>query len=108
MTWPIRWYWAAATSFVAVYVTVLVWVLLTNGPLHPAFMRVRSAFGTFAAEYVVDLLWVLTPPFAVGLGTYEWLRRPARAREDYLRCLKCGYILKGLSEPRCPECGERI
>jgi rubrerythrin len=27
---------------------------------------------------------------------------------EYLRCLKCGYILKGLSEPRCPECGERI
>lgn len=24
------------------------------------------------------------------------------------RCRKCNYILRGLSEPRCPECGEPI
>ncbi len=24
------------------------------------------------------------------------------------RCRKCKYILRGLSEPRCSECGERI
>ncbi len=24
------------------------------------------------------------------------------------RCRKCSYILRGISEPRCPECGERI
>jgi len=24
------------------------------------------------------------------------------------RCRKCGYILRGISEPRCPECGESI
>lgn len=24
------------------------------------------------------------------------------------RCRKCRYILNGLSEPRCPECGEPI
>jgi hypothetical protein len=23
-------------------------------------------------------------------------------------CRRCGYILRGISEPRCPECGERI
>ncbi len=27
---------------------------------------------------------------------------------EHIRCLKCNYILKGLTEPRCPECGERI
>ena len=25
-----------------------------------------------------------------------------------LRCRKCHYILKGITEPRCPECEERI
>jgi len=25
-----------------------------------------------------------------------------------LRCRRCRYILRGLSEPRCPECGEPI
>src|SRR4026209_494990 len=24
------------------------------------------------------------------------------------RCCKCGYILRGITEPRCPECGERV
>lgn len=24
------------------------------------------------------------------------------------RCRKCGYILRGIREPRCPGCGERI
>ena len=24
------------------------------------------------------------------------------------RCRKCQYILRGITEPRCPECGERI
>lgn len=24
------------------------------------------------------------------------------------RCLQCGYILEGLPEPRCPECGRRF
>ena len=33
----------------------------------------------------------------------------ARARRDpENRCRRCGYILRGISEPRCPECGERI
>ena len=27
---------------------------------------------------------------------------------DETRCRKCGYILRGITEPRCPECGERI
>ena len=27
---------------------------------------------------------------------------------EHIHCLKCNYILKGLTEPRCPECGERI
>lgn len=24
------------------------------------------------------------------------------------RCRNCSYILRGITEPRCPECGERI
>ena len=24
------------------------------------------------------------------------------------RCRNCRYILRGISEPRCPECGEKI
>jgi hypothetical protein len=31
-----------------------------------------------------------------------------RRRDGETRCRRCGYILRGISEPRCPECGERI
>ncbi len=34
--------------------------------------------------------------------------RDAKRDLEHIHCLKCGYILKGLTEPRCPECGERI
>ena len=29
-------------------------------------------------------------------------------RDGECRCRKCGHILRGLSEPRCPECGAPI
>lgn len=33
-------------------------------------------------------------------------RLDALAERDAHRCRKCGYLLYGLPEPRCPECGE--
>ena len=33
---------------------------------------------------------------------------PREQMDGHTRCGKCGYILKGLTEPRCSECGERI
>jgi hypothetical protein len=38
-----------------------------------------------------------------ALMTIKWLRRRRRVRENC--CTKCGYDLRGLPEPRCPECG---
>ncbi len=37
-----------------------------------------------------------------------WRLTPPDAPDGHTRCGKCGYILKGLTEPRCSECGERI
>jgi len=31
-----------------------------------------------------------------------------RPEDHETRCRKCRYILRGITEPRCPECGERI
>ncbi len=36
------------------------------------------------------------------------LLTPKERLDGETRCRKCGYILKGLTEPRCSECGERI
>ncbi len=53
--------------------------------------------------------FLVSPFLFVGLAVYDRLvPRFGRAVGEHLHCLKCGYILKGLSEPRCPECGERI
>ena len=45
---------------------------------------------------------------AAGVAFVVACLRHARQDVEHLRCLNCGYILKGLSEPRCPECGRQI
>lgn len=44
--------------------------------------------------------------FATFTLVARW-RRGSHPQGETL-CRKCGYILRGLSAPRCPECGERI
>lgn len=50
------------------------------------------------------------PPLLVAFAVYgvlSCLGRKSRPDSE-TRCRKCGYILRGISEPRCSECGERI
>jgi len=51
-----------------------------------------------------------TPPMVIAIIAYcvlcYILRDKNKPRE--VRCRKCGYILKGIREPRCSECGEYI
>ena len=48
----------------------------------------------------------------VGISVYGILTYHFHPKKHFLdgetRCRKCGYILRGISEPRCSECGERI
>lgn len=55
-------------------------------------------------------LTVFGPVAALALLLYLGLTRLAiRAHaENETRCRRCGYILRGLQEPICSECGERI
>ena len=48
--------------------------------------------------------------FICCLATDAVLRRVnwSRPIDPETRCRKCGYILRGITEPRCPECGEHI
>mgnify|MGYP000300732770 CR=1 FL=1 len=45
-----------------------------------------------------------------GIVTYGLLTRRfgPLAPDGECHCRKCNYILRGISEPRCPECGEPI
>ena len=127
---PMRWRWAMLVSFVTAGAVFLLWEALTQrgslvdqyeAPLEwllCEYLRLGKLFtgDTGSANYGIrpaTMLqrhlygaWFLVPFFVAALMTYAYLRRPKRS--EYLCCLKCGYILKGLSEPRCPECGERI
>ena len=54
---------------------------------------------------LVALGILAVPGMVVGIVLYAHLRVPGGGQT---RCRKCGYILRGLTEPRCPECGEHI
>ena len=58
--------------------------------------------GILAAVIAVNfVLWIVTRKL------YDRLFGTARSRQTERRC-RCGYILKGLSLPRCPECGRAL
>jgi hypothetical protein len=52
----------------------------------------------------------MLPVVIASVTAYHLLTRANQRRPSNCECLcrKCGYILRGISEPRCPECGERI
>jgi hypothetical protein len=45
---------------------------------------------------------------AAVFAAYGGLGSLRRSRDGLTRCGGCGYILSGLKEPRCPECGRAI
>ena len=51
------------------------------------------------------------PITLLAFAVYGLLTRffgPTHDSDNETRCRRCGYILRGITEPRCPECGERI
>ncbi len=59
-----------------------------------------EAIGTLCITPVV-VIWAVALPRNVR-------ERRDKARRLGIECVNCGYLLKGLTEPRCPECGERF
>lgn len=110
----LHWFWRAAIAaivsctYAALSVTVL-WAvhdsvmntireLLGNGP------------GTWASGVGISIGWFL-PVVSIAFVVYGLLTGylgPRATSDGETRCRKCGYILRGITEPRCPECGERI
>jgi hypothetical protein len=70
----------------------------------------RWANDCFRDVWIFEMpLWFLVLVF----GTYPFavlviapLRRHRRRKRN--ECIQCGYSLTGLTEPRCPECGNRV
>ncbi len=64
----------------------------------------QSQFWAMVTTYQV---FGITLSAAACFGWFLVARLGTRLDHE-TRCRKCAHILKGLSEPRCPECGERI
>jgi hypothetical protein len=71
--------------------------------LHPLWSK-----GTGCRYFSLGLIYL--PVLVVVLGIYGLLTRwlGGRLPDGELHCRRCDHILRGLSEPRCPECGEAI
>ncbi len=89
-------------AWLRIIVSVVVGVALYLGGSVVAFSA-ESGPLRFA---VLGIFTVLAGPAAAAVLVY--VLTPKERLDGHTRCGKCGYILKGLTEPRCSECGERI
>ena len=72
----------------------------------PFFGMASAALGRpIAYSFLLALPPVLAAVLIYGLLTRMYAKSPVGSET---RCRKCNYILRGITEPRCPECGERI
>ena len=85
--------------------TVVFWLLPV--PLFLAGSLVRSIeTGSLAKTIALACLSPIVP-LAV-IWTYHRMTFRCFVPDGHTRCGLCGYILKGIVEPRCPECGARL
>ena len=97
-----HWFWRLLIANMAgVLVTFFAMFIVT-----PLFDMLTVWIGGSAAEAII-LCFLGGVVSSVAIFVY--VRLPKRFDWlDETRCRKCGYILRGITEPRCSECGERI
>lgn len=80
-----------AVLAIAAWIVAIKPYILGLYPDYPSAMTALAVTLSAAACFGWLLLWL----------SHE---RP----DNETRCRQCGYILRGITEPRCPECGQRI
>lgn len=96
----LHWFWRALIAMVVAYgagivINVIVFTLVSP-----------RAYASPAVQVTVQVVGLTFPVAVYGLLT-RWYG-PGVSLERETRCRMCGYILRGITEPRCSECGERI
>jgi ABC-type proline/glycine betaine transport system permease subunit len=101
-----HWFWRAAIAILCAVATGICVFHITD--VHSeGFIQSTHRIGRVPSFS----LFFLFPPTIVTLLVYSIVTRllaQCTGAGTETRCRKCGYILRGISEPRCPECGERI
>ena len=88
----------------------LVWIEVVGDSLMMFLVRIlglETIVSYYAIEFVTLSIVLFPSLLAVVLFARVRERRAILACGETL-CGKCGYILKGLEFPRCPECGSEI
>ena len=70
---------------------------------HPSDTYAHSEAAVSAAVYMLPVFFCVITIYVLFSSHSK-----SGANSAETRCRKCGYILRGISEPRCPECGEQI
>ena len=100
-----HWFWRAtiATATAAVVCLALAYVAEYHAETFIALATVVGKQGALSLFFDV-------PSALVALGVEAWLgsRFSHGDSREEIRCRRCNYILRGITEPRCPECGERV
>jgi hypothetical protein len=77
----------------------------------PVDVQVRKRTKCYCGEgtFLALILGITSAVWAFGPGLYLlFLTRRLQRRAELAICRGCGYDLRGLTEPRCPECGRRF
>jgi len=106
-----HWFWRAAISlFIGTVVVAALYRLCFQVPV-PGITGLPRGLMLWPRSMVYLALISPLASSALSLATYIYLTRrygPQAELDPETRCRKCGYILRGIPEPRCSECGERI
>ncbi len=84
-----------------------VWTWEQNRVIVEAPWRAQLAARTVSIDRYAEAVWfAVVAMFASAAAVAVLVAVPGRGRAGSdTRCGRCGHILKGLTQPRCPECG---
>ncbi len=99
-----KWYWRVLISVGSgALITILSYLIY--GRQIDAVLYGRAAQFGWAMSIVINMVAYGIFSGGVVLAVYHRLTEP-RWVQGQTFCGRCGYILKGLTEPRCSECGK--
>ena len=96
-THAMHWFWRATIGAAFGFIPAVFAAFLLPGLI-----------GKRGSQGVWIMLSVMLAFHFVSAAVASALPTPTSAEDPETRCRHCGYILRGITEPRCPECGERI
>lgn len=102
----LKWYWRVLIT----WMTGVVLVLISFFAFGQSLVEGLSSWFEVQHDLVgVALIVIIHAPIAISLSMWVYhLLTEVPREKGCTYCGRCGYILRGLVEPRCSECGCHI